>query len=75
MHSVAVQDVGPRSPLLAEVQFGDCVITARFSLSRKIQSRPIHPDLPTCKAEANHLHLGRRNQDSVHVLYASQAAP
>ena len=35
---------------------------------------PIHPDLPTCKAEADDLGSGRRNQDSLHMLYASQAA-
>ena len=39
MHSVNVEDVGLPSPLLAEVQFVDCVISARFSLGRKIQSR------------------------------------
>ena len=39
MHSVDVEDVGLPSPLLAEVQFVDCVIGARFSLGRKIQSR------------------------------------
>ena len=39
MHSVYVGDVGLPSPLLAQVQFVDCVISARFSLGRKIQSR------------------------------------
>ena len=39
MHSVDVEDVGLPSSLLAEVQFVDCVISARFSLGRKIQSR------------------------------------
>ena len=39
MHSVDVEDVRLHSPLLAEVQFVDCVISARFSLGRKIQSR------------------------------------
>ena len=34
-----------------------------------------HPDLPTCKTEANDLGLRRRNQDSLHMLYASQAVP
>ena len=38
MHSVDVEDVGLPSPLLAEVQFADCVISTRFSLGRKIQS-------------------------------------
>ena len=60
MHSVDVEDVGLPSPLLAEVQFVDCVISARFSLGKKnsksrkaTAAAPIHPDLPTCKAEAN----------------------
>ena len=81
MHSVDVEEVGLPSPLLAEGQFVDCVISARFSLGEKVQkstkataAAPIHPDLPTCKAEANDLGSGRRNQDSLHVLYASQAA-
>ena len=39
MHSVYVEDVGLPSPLLAEVQFVDCVISALFSVGRKIQSR------------------------------------
>ena len=33
-----------------------------------------HPDLPTCKTEANDLGLRLRNQDYLHVLYASQVA-
>ena len=39
VHSVYVEYVGLPSPLLAEVQFVDCVISARFSVGRKIQSR------------------------------------
>ena len=39
MHSVDVEEVGPPSPLLAEVQFVDCVISARFSLGKKFKSR------------------------------------
>ena len=39
VHSVYVEDVGLLSPPLDEVQFVDCVISARFSLGRKIQSR------------------------------------
>ena len=31
-----------------------------------------HPDLPTCKTEANDFVLRLRNQDYLHVLYASQ---
>ena len=39
MHSVDVEAVGLPSPPLAEAQFVDCVISARFSLGQKIQSR------------------------------------
>ena len=39
MHSVDVEDVELPSPLLAEVQFGNCEISARLSLARKVQSR------------------------------------
>ena len=39
MHSVYVEDVGLHSPLTAELQFVDCVISTRFSLGRKIKSR------------------------------------
>ena len=39
MHSVDVEEVGVPSPLLPEVQFADCVITARFSLGEKSKSR------------------------------------
>ena len=39
MQSVYVGDVGLHSLLMAELQFLDCVISARFSLGRKIQSR------------------------------------
>ena len=33
-----------------------------------------HSDLPTCKAKADDLALRLRNQDYLHVLYASQVA-
>ena len=39
VHSVYDEQVGLPSPLTAEVQFVDCVISARFSVGRKIQSR------------------------------------
>ena len=39
MHSVYDDEVGLSSPLLAEVQFVDCVICALFSVGRKIQTR------------------------------------
>ena len=39
VHSVYVGDVRLPLPLLAKVQFVDCVISSRFSLGRKTQSR------------------------------------
>ena len=39
MHSVDVEEVGLPSPLLADVQFVDCVISARFSLGENSKSR------------------------------------
>ena len=39
VHSVYVKVFEPPSPLLALVQFVDCVISARFSVGRKIQGR------------------------------------
>ena len=39
MHSVNFEEVELLSPLLAEGQFFDCVISARFSVGRKVQSR------------------------------------
>ena len=38
MHSVAVEEVALSSPLLAEGQFVDCVISARFRLGKKLES-------------------------------------
>ena len=38
MHSVYDDEVGLSSPLLAEVQFVDCVICALFSVGRKMES-------------------------------------
>ena len=39
MHSVDADEVRLPPPLLAEVQFVDCVISARFSLGEKFKSR------------------------------------
>ena len=39
MHYVYVEEVGLSLPLTAEVQFVDCVISALFSVGRKIESR------------------------------------
>ena len=72
MHSVYVDEVGLHTPLTAELQFVVCVICAAcFSAARDCTD---HPHLPTCKAKANDLGLRLRNQDYLHVLYASQVA-
>ena len=39
VHSLDVEEVGLPSPLLAEGQFVDCVMGARFSLGEKFKSR------------------------------------
>ena len=52
VHSVYDEQVGLPLPLTAEVPFVDCVISARFSVVRKIQSRRrqllLHPFTLTC---------------------------
>ena len=52
MHSVDVDGVELPSPLLAEAQLIDCVISA-VCFSTAQGAVPVHPDLPTCKAKAN----------------------
>ena len=70
MHSVYVDEVGLHSPLLAELQFVVCVICAAyFSAAQRDYTN--HPYLPTCTTEANGLGSRRRNQDTLHALYAS----
>ena len=72
VHSVDVEEDGLRSPLLAESQFVVCVISAAwFSTAFDCTNSPY---LPTCKAKADDLGLRLRNQDYLHVLYASQVA-
>ena len=72
VHSVYVDEVGLQLPLTAELQFVVCVICAAcFSAARDCTN---HPHLPTCKAKANDYGLRLRNQDDLHVLYASQVA-
>ena len=73
MHSVYVDEVGLHSPLTAELQLVVCVICAAyFSAAPRDCTNHLH--LPTCKAKANDLGLWLRNQDYLHVLYASQVA-
>ena len=73
MHSVDGGEVGLHSPLLVELQLFVFVIRAAYfsAAKRDCTNRPY---LPTCKAKANDGGSGLRNQDSLHVLYASQAA-
>ena len=73
MHSVYVDEVGLHSPLTAELQFVVCVIYAAY-FSAAPRDCTNHPYLPTCKAKADGLGLRLRNQDYLHVLYASQVA-
>ena len=69
MHSVYVDEVGLHSPVTAELQFVVGVMcSAYFSAARNCTN---HPHLPTCKAKANEQGKRLRNQDSLHVLYAS----
>ena len=73
MHNVYVDEAGLHSPLLADLQLFGCLIFAAYfsAAPRDCTNRPY---LPTCKAKADGLGLGLRNQDYLHVLYASQVA-
>ena len=79
VHGVYVKEVRLHSPLLAELQFVDCVSSAVLAWAEKFQvakdncSGTNHPHLPTCKVKADGPGKWWRNQDSLHVLYASQA--
>ena len=67
VHSVDGGEVGRHSQLFV------CVICAAYSSAaqRDCTNRPY---LPTCKAKADGLGLRLRNQDYLHILYASQVA-
>ena len=72
MHNVYVENVGLPLPVHAEAHFFFVVICAAwFSAARNCAN---HPYLPTCKAKANEQGKWLRNQDCLHVLYASWAA-
>ena len=73
MHSVDGGEVGLHSPLLVKLQLFVFVIRAAYfsAAKRDCTNRPY---LSTCKAKANDRGSGLRNQDSLQVLYASQAA-
>ena len=70
VHSVDVDGVELPSPLLAEEQSIDCVISAVYFCTAQVTA-PVHPDPPTCTTEANGLGSRRRNQDTLHISYAS----
>ena len=53
------------------VQQGPVLVETFFTAQRDCTNRPY---LPTCKAKADGLGLRLRNQDYLHVLYASQVA-
>ena len=67
LHSVDGGEVGLHSQLFA------CVMCAAYfsPAQRDCTNRP-YP--PTCKAKADRLGLRLRNQDYLHVLYASHVA-
>ena len=67
VHSVDGGEVGLHS------QFFVCVICAAY-FSAAQRDCTNHPDLPSCKAKADGLGLRLRNQDYLHVFYASQVA-
>ena len=80
MHSVYSEDVGLHSPLTAELQFVDWLSAPVLAWAEKFKvaegncSCTNHPHVPTCRTKADGPGKWRRNQDSLHVLYASQAA-
>ena len=73
VHRVDGGEVGLHPPFVAELQLFVCVICAAYfgAAPRDCTNRPY---LPTCKAKADGLGLQLRNQDYLHVLYASQVA-
>ena len=58
----------PRHSRLRHSFFFVVICEACFSAARNCTN---HPNLPTCKAKANEQGKWLRNQDSLHVLYAS----
>ena len=73
MHSVDDGEVILHSPLLAELQLFVSVICAAYFNTTQRDCTNRHY-LPTCKARADGLGLRLRNEDYLHVLYASQVA-
>ena len=68
VHSVDGGEVGLHSLQL----FVSVICTAYFSAAQGDCTN--RPYLPTCKTKADGLPLRLRNQDYLHVLYASQVA-
>ena len=71
VHSVYVEEVGLHSPLLAELQFVNCVICAAY-FSAAQRDCTNHPTCPPVKQRPIRGCLRLRNQATLHVLYASQ---
>ena len=70
---MCVHSVDGGAVRLHSLQLFVCVICAEcFSAAKGDCTN--HPYLPTCKAKADVLDLRLRNQDYLHVLYASQVA-
>ena len=67
VHSVDGGEVGLHSQLFVCVICAACFSAAQRDCTNR-------PYLPTCKAKADGLRLRLRNQDYLHVLYASQVA-
>ena len=73
MHSVDGGEVRLHSPLLADLQSFVCVIPAAYFCTAQRDCTDL-PYLPTCKAKTDGLGLRLRNQDHLHLLYASEVA-
>ena len=67
VHSMDGGEVGPLSQLSVCVICVACLSAAQRDCTNR-------PYLPTCKTKAGGLGLRHRNQDYLHVLYASQVA-
>ena len=68
VHSMDGGEVG-----LHSLQLFVCVICATYFRAAQWDCTN-RPDLPTCKANTDDWGSRLRNQDSLHILYASQAA-
>ena len=76
VHSADVNGVGlpalPQAEAELSVSCGQRPCLAGHE--KTVAAAPITLTFPTCKAEADDVSLRLRNQDYLHVLYASQVA-